>query len=229
MAFSVSRVAAKTNMSSSVLSEKLARFVRPVVWREVGPAAAARASISQESQPLAPPIATVPSIDVDAIARDAYAQGFRDAEKQAAEQAAAQMQPLMDRFSKTLTSLAEQRSRIRRESEVELVQLSLAIAKRILNRELTIDPTSIEGLLKAALDKAQAHEICRIRMHPDQDALVRSCLSRLMPARNLEFVSDGSLRPWDVLFETRGGWLDASLDTQLKEIERGFEDRLEKP
>ena len=47
-----------------------------------------------------------------------------------------------------------------------MVQLSLAIARRMLRRELAVDPDALHGLVLAALEKLQAQEICRVRVHP---------------------------------------------------------------
>jgi flagellar biosynthesis/type III secretory pathway protein FliH len=42
----------------------------------------------------------------------------------------------------------------------------------------------------------------------------------------VELIADSSLQCGDVLFETAHGNLDASLESQLGEIERGLADRL---
>jgi flagellar assembly protein FliH len=44
----------------------------------------------------------------------------------------------------------------------------------------------------------------------------------------VEVVADSSRSPGDVIFETERGYLDASVDSQLQEIERGLADRLRK-
>jgi flagellar assembly protein FliH len=42
----------------------------------------------------------------------------------------------------------------------------------------------------------------------------------------LEIASDGSLTPGSAIFETSRGDLDASIETQLSEIDRGLTDAL---
>ena len=45
-------------------------------------------------------------------------------------------------------------------------KLALAIARRVLRRELAVDPEALHGLVLAALEKLQGQEICRVRVHP---------------------------------------------------------------
>jgi flagellar assembly protein FliH len=115
---------------------------------------------------------------------------------------------------------------MRRDAEKDLVKLAIAIARRVLHRELTLDPESIEGLIRVALDKLQTRELCRVRAHPDQKPAIAAALQRFSNSHNVELVADPSLQCGDVLFETAHGDLDASIESQLREIERGFADRL---
>ena len=48
-------------------------------------------------------------------------------------------------------------------------RLAIEIARRVLHRELSVDPSALEALIKAALEKLQAQEIYRVRVHPDQE------------------------------------------------------------
>lgn len=179
-----------------------------------------------EPPPPPPPLPPVPQIDVEAIRREGYARGLQDGEQRAAEKASAHLQPVMEKLARTLATLVDQRARIRREAESELLELSIAIARRILNRELTLDPMSVQSLIKVALDKAQSSEISRIRVHPDQLAAVQTCVQRVRPSQASTIIADAGLDPWGVVFETSKGSVDASLEAQLGEISRGFADRL---
>lgn len=102
------------------------------------------------------------------------------------------------------------------------------IARRVLHRELTLDPESIEGLIRVALEKMQSREVCRVRAHPDHQQAIKEALARHSNSHKVELIADPSLQCGDVLFETVHGTLDASIESQLHEIERGFADRLQK-
>ena len=114
---------------------------------------------------------------------------------------------------------------MRKTAESDLLKLAIAIARRVIHRELTLDPGSIEGLIRVALEKLESRELCRVRVHPDQEPVIRTLLARFSAAP-VELIPDPTLQCGDVLFETAHGTLDGSIEAQLQEIERGFADRL---
>ena len=215
-----------------------AELAQPVSWRSVTPAGPAGASRdlalapaltglartpASMGKPLVP--AEVPHIDEAELAT-ARQKGFEDGMRRGREEAATQLQQTLDRLGETLRELTLLKRKIRNEAEQELVQLSLAIARRILYRELATDPESIHGIVHAALQKLQNREIVRVRVYPGAAAAVRGAFERLPNAAAVEIVADTGLATGAVLFETALGELDASIETQLQEIQRGFADRL---
>ncbi len=156
------------------------------------------------------------------VRKEAFAEGMR----QAREEAGAQVKSLHDSVGQTLASLAQTKRKLRQEGEIELLKLSLAIARRILHREVSIDSEALHGLVHAAMQKLQNREISRVRVNPSGVDAVRSALERIGAAPAIEISSDPSLKSGDIIFETQFGELDASIDSQLAEIQRGFADRL---
>ena len=176
---------------------------------------------------LAPTVETSTSDDSeqDEAKKESYQRGFSEGRNIGREQAAAELQPVMDRLSRSLSELASIRSRVRKAAESDLLKLAIAVARRVLHRELTLDPSSIEGLIRVALEKLESRELCRVRVHPDQEPVIRTLLARFSAAP-VELIPDQTLQCGDVLFETAHGTLDGSIEAQLQEIERGFADRL---
>ena len=131
-------------------------------------------------------------------------------------------------WRRTLAALARLRESIREETIQDLVHLAISIAARVIHREVAVDPDALAGLIKAAFSKLQSREINRVRMHPTLEALVRKLLEQCRRAQ--ESGAGCRIRassPREVFFETSQGILDASVDTQLREIERGLIDKLE--
>jgi flagellar assembly protein FliH len=157
---------------------------------------------------------------------EAHAAGLREGEAAGRSRAAAEMQTALERLAQTVEEIASLRSRLRREAEADTVKLALAIARRVIRRELAVDPETLHGLVLAALEKLQAQEICRVRVHPGQVSAVAALLRKAAGGVAIEVVPDGSRDPGAAVFETERGNLDASVESQLGEIERGLADAL---
>lgn len=207
-------------MSSRVVVRKSAGEARPIARPALGEWHDANRT-GARAQPAAPEGAAPGAESLE----DARQAGFREGE--AAGHAAAQneLRPLVERFARTIDELAAMRPRLREQAEGDLVRLAVAIARRVVRRELTIDPQAITGLVKAALEQLSAGERIRVRVHPEDEAAVRSCLAAVGRAASVEVSGDATLERGSAILETERGNLDASAETQLAEIERGLTDR----
>jgi flagellar assembly protein FliH len=208
-----------SSTSSKILQDGELSAVTPMAWRSTVPTPPAPRPAR------APAVDAVPSGDQEEARKESYQRGFAEGRNAGQEEAAGELQPVMDRLSRSLADLATVRSRVRKTAESDLLKLAIAVARRVIHRELTLDPGSIEGLIRVALEKLESRELCRVRVHPDQEPVIRTLLARFSAAP-VELIPDGTLQIGDVLFETAHGTLDGSIEAQLQEIERGFADRM---
>ena len=165
---------------------------------------------------------------VEHASQQGRAEGQREGDLRGREQAAAQVEPVMARLLRTIEDLSATRDAFRREAEEDIVRLALGIARRVVHREVTIDGTVLLGVIRAALDKIGARELHRILVSPADQAAIAAGVESLRLNRRIEVVADANLERGAVLFETVKGSLDASLETQLDEIERGLIDALDR-
>jgi flagellar assembly protein FliH len=213
-------------MSSKVTARDDNPDVAPVLWRRVLSAEAALSAASETPHDEARRLAQLEQ-QFEQRARESYAAGMREGEAAARARSAAEIQKAIERLSRAVDEIAGLRPRLRAEAEADLIHLSLAIARRVLRRELAIDPEALHGLVLGALEKLQGQEIARVRVHPSHASLISACLREKRDGA-VEVVSDPTREIGDVIFETQRGNLDASMESQLQEIERGLADRLRK-
>jgi flagellar assembly protein FliH len=209
--------------------EKSQEAVEPMVWQPLDGSTTGAARPAGDSGPDAAALQRKIS-DLER-ATQVRVQQTRDAALQEGarrgrEEASAELKPVLERLSRAVADLSTLRDRIRRQAETDLVKLALAIAKRVMHRELAIDPDAMQGIVRTALDRLRNREIDRLRVHPSHVGPVRSCLEAAGRAPAVEVIGDPSLNCGDAIFETSLGELDASVDSQLREIERGFADKL---
>ncbi len=129
----------------------------------------------------------------------------------------------MRAFSESAAAVAAYKPALRAEAERELVALALAIARRILRREVTIESSIVLAVVKACLEDLRNAEIYRLRLHP-QDVQPVASLFQQQHRGQIELIPDTGVTRGGAVFETSQGQLDARLETQLAEIERGLAD-----
>ena len=165
-----------------------------------------------------------PEEELQASLEAARREGRAEAEAEATRQAGQALEPVIASLRAVIDELAGQRRRLRAEAEEDTVKLAVAIARRVLHRELATDPEAMLGLVKAAFSKLNARETQRLRVSPEDAAALEENRARLAFPPGLEIARDSSLHPGSAVFETARGELDASVDTQFAEIERGLTD-----
>lgn len=200
---------------------------KPMEWRTM----ATGASTSPPAGSAA--AQTAVSAELDALraeceqrVRESRTAALREAEAGAQTRAAAEVRAALEKIARSAADLAQLRPRLRRDAESDTLQLALAIARRIVRRELAVEPEAIRGLVLAALEKLQAQEIYRVRVSQPHAEAVAKSLREAAGHIPIETIADASLPPGSIIFETNHGNLDASVDSQLTEIERGLTDLL---
>src|SRR2546430_186750 len=201
--------------------------VEALVWREVSAgsknsAAAAAQVVATASQDQSARLQR----EMEQRVQEARAAGAREGEAAGHARAMAELQPVLQRLAKSIEETGGLRARLRAEAEADLIKLALAIAKRVLHREIGIDPEALHGLILGALQKLEGQELSRVRVHPAHAAAVSACLRESRGGCTAEVLPDPPPPVGGIVFETQRGNLDASVESQLQEIERGLADRL---
>lgn len=163
--------------------------------------------------------------ELDDARLEGYRSGFADG-KSATENALRQeLEVVAGRLAQSISLLAEMKPRIRREAEKELLELCFAVARRVVHRELTLDPDCVMGLLQAGLAKVSRTDLQAVHLHPQFVGRVTAELESL-GVTNVEVVPDNTLALGDMLYQTSRGTLDAKLETHFSEIVYGLADHI---
>ena len=198
--------------------------VRPMEWRR-GPAK------PRKSEPHAQAVTAIgPELEaqIQQQVRLAFESGLREGETAARQKLEGQVQELLRQLAGAVANVVASREEAIRQAEADIVRLSMEIARRIMHRELSVDPSALGGLIRAALEKMAGQQVNRVRVHPDQESVMRACLAETGRGSDIDVIADPAQPRGGAVFETSRGSLDASVDTQLREIERGLTDQLQK-
>jgi flagellar assembly protein FliH len=221
-------------MSCKLRAADETAMARPVAWRLVDPrakdaqvpseAAVSSSELEQVLQAHREVEGRLFEVEqsIEPLKREAWETGFRAGRLEARQAADRELEEERRRFAEAVSYMAQLRVEWRREIESDAVALAMAVARRVLNRELSIDTDAVQAIVRLGLEKASGQELRRVRVSAAQAQSVRTCLSREAPG--VELVADPALQPGQLQFEMMQGAMDASVEAQLEEIQRGLAD-----
>jgi flagellar assembly protein FliH len=156
-------------------------------------------------------------------------QGREQAESariQAEQYAKASIEQAVREIGAALDSFRREREEYFTRVEREVVELALAIATRILHREVTLDPMLLAGAVRVALDQLSKTTHVRLRCPQTETEHWRELTASLpLPP---EVVGEAAMGPGECVIEAQMGVVDLGIKAQLAEVERGFFDLLDK-
>jgi flagellar assembly protein FliH len=177
-----------------------------------------RRAIAYEPQVPQLPPQTEPEIDVSAIERDAFAKGYAQGERAGAEAAAARGEAMVRRLAQTVEELGALRADMMHKSERQLVQLALAIANRVIQREISLDRELLVAMARVALDRLGDVSTATIRLHPEDFTATASARGGALSTDVVRVIADPMVHRGGCLVESDFGLVDLSVTAQVSEI-----------
>lgn len=164
--------------------------------------------------------------------QDGFEQGQQEGFAQGNQTALAEMQQTMQltlEKAQNIIKTAEQEARqMILDAEREIVAIALAVAGRVLAREIEENPTTILPIVKEALDKVRDQEQINIRVSPDDYEMVlmakRDLQVMVGRENSLSVVADHVVPKGGCVIETSLGTVDAKLDTKLELVHKAIQD-----
>lgn len=123
---------------------------------------------------IAPPPARTPA-DIE---KEAYAKGYAEGRRAGEESAAVEAAPLLEGLSAAIAGVEEFRGQVVREAEPQVVELAVAVARRILAGELSENPERIVEIVKEAIRRIERTGSVTIRVHPELSRVLSSLKGR---------------------------------------------------
>ena len=153
---------------------------------------------------------------------DSFETGLKEG-KELAERGLVNVFRALRSSSETIHNL---RDKILRESEDELINLVMLVARKVIIREITQDRSIVATVIQNALSGLSAREEISVRISPDDYLLVTSgrdeLLSKELLNERLQLKPDPSVAIGFCSVDTTMGTVDASLDGQMDQIYRSL-------
>jgi len=165
-----------------------------------------------------------PVPDVASLEKAAYQKGFLQGEKTATENSERKLESAMKHYAESISEIQGFRSSLYKQVEREVVKLALAVAKKIVHREVRIDTEIIQTLVRVALGHVSEKSAVTICLNPEDYAYLlerREDLSR-SEGRDIAFLADKSIERGGCLIQTVCGDIDARVEEKFREVEQAF-------
>jgi flagellar assembly protein FliH len=155
------------------------------------------------------------------VEREAMERGLDEARAAMGAEVSAAVADLREQLARSLNEVAALRITMAEQSERELVHLALEIAKKVVHREVAIDPDIPLTLARLALARLQ-RVAAVVRLHPEDFEYVSARREELRATAMIELVSDPAIGRGGCVVESERGDIDARIEQQFANIERGL-------
>jgi flagellar assembly protein FliH len=160
-----------------------------------------------------------------ALEREAFTKGYAQGERAGLEAGGKRAEAMLRRVAQTIEELGGLRQTLIQETEREMVQLALALARRVVHREVTLDHELAAALAHVALDRLGTNTPATIRLNPEDYTIVAQDSSR-WGGQTVTVVPDPAISRGGCLVESAFGSVDATIERQFDELSRAlFGDR----
>ena len=194
-------------------------------WRRpvVGGARGGRQVAALEAAPAPPPIdLAAQQAQLAALERDAFAKGFAQGERAGAEAAGKRGEAMLRRLTETLEELTTLRTQMIHQTEQQMVQLALAMARRIVHREVSIDQDLLIAMARVALQRLGESATVTVRLHPEEYAATAGQQEAQFTGTNVTVVADARVARGGCRIESDFGAMDVGVEAQIQEVARAL-------
>lgn len=167
------------------------------------------------------PVELPPPVEVDtaAIERDAFLKGYQQGERAGLEAAAERGEEMLARLSQSVADLQTLRTEMLRRTERQIVELAVAIARKVVHRELSLDPALMLAMARVALDRLADATGATVRLHPHDYAAAVQHGAGVLPG-GVKLVADQGIPRGGCTVQSDSGVIDLTADLQLDEAAR---------
>ena len=182
-----------------------------------GDGRAAKVSVNPSILPVADAKGPVSSHDrTTKIEKEAFEQGYQEGERIGKQMGEKMVETVVKKYDNSLAEIAKTHKTLSQQMEEQTVRLALEISRKVVQRELAMDPDLVSALITVALKRVQGHQSITLRVsHSDCDR-VRAALTNVNPAVTVK--DDSGLERGDFIIDTSQTHIDGRVSSQVNAI-----------
>lgn len=158
--------------------------------------------------------------DLEQIRQAAYIEGLEKGKADGKAEVKQQQQYILDKMNTLLASCHQQLGNFDEDVCQQLVSMTIAIAKQVIRRELSIEPEQIMGVIRDAVNcLPSSSEKILLKLHPDDAILVREIYHlNEEPDRTWKIFEDPGMQRGGCVISTETSEVNADLDHRIAAI-----------
>lgn len=150
-------------------------------------------------------------------------QGHAEAAAAAGDRERAIQDAARERVAALMENLTRETGRLLGDLEKEAYRFAVAVAERIVKREIALDESVVMRQMREAVHRIVGVETITVRVHPADEAIVRSHRAALLSSsdsvREILIEGDETIERGGCILESASGNVDARIGSQLRQIE----------
>jgi len=160
--------------------------------------------------------------EVARIEQEAYDKGFASGEETGKKIGEDSYNDQLNQAKVLITELSNERQRLNKQYEAELLPLIKTMVDRLVNHEVSVNHLVIEKCLNKALSYVVAKSSVIVHISPDDFMAIRDASldnpDFLQGAENIELMEDPAISQGGCLLETDFGSIDATLENCREQL-----------
>jgi hypothetical protein len=132
----------------------------------------------------------------------------------------------VDDLVAAINGLKKARDEVVQSSEAQLIDLSMSIAEKIVQKQIEMDPTVIKSVVEDTFNKISGSDRITFKINPEDAAIFNDFQpyieSRLIGVEKITIQHDGSIAQGGCIIETDLGFVDVTIREKLNIIAQTF-------
>ncbi|GIP27383.1 flagellar assembly protein FliH [Paenibacillus sp. J23TS9] len=161
---------------------------------------------------------------VEALKSEGYDTGYREGSEKVLADLQEQISQMMEEAQTVLKQAYLMKEQIIQEAEPFLVELSCAIAEKVIDKQLTLESDYVIDLIKSNLLRKREQGVITLCVAPKYFSFVQAAREELGAAidsqAELQIIPDSTVHDRGCVIRSSFGSVDARVDTQLTEIKK---------
>jgi len=164
--------------------------------------------------------------DMDEIKKLAFEEGFNKGMAEGVEIGRKEAEPVISNFLGNIGEVTRFKQKILNSCETDVVELVVAAAQKIVQKEISLDKEIAASVIRNALKSLTDRKDISVRINPLDYDIIHERKSEYFGdidgLRDVTFVEDDLVSQGGCMIESRFGEVDARIEKQMEALEQGL-------